>query len=368
MSATKRRGFTLIELLVVVAIIALLIAILVPSLNQARSRARTTMCLTRVGQMVKAFLLYADDFSETPPFVATMHYYPSGPDNDVPDPNETWLMDCLKAANGDPALARGLMRQIAYGAQETWPIKVPTNGTLLAYARFENTYRCPEFERITDPFKKQNAFNYTRAIWARYYRCQYEAMLDGIAADAVGDVQGPIMRPSKVYAPSEMAMVLDEQWDRHVATAGVYPSCGPGYKSGVTYTDNPYHSPYVCNDYGFFLDNIIAVSHGSLSTSDLHNLDVLENPETTPHLWKRGGVGFYDGHAALMRDTWPTFPLGLNARVKGRHMWRFASTGIRMQDEKTAVKCFINYMCYWQRGFDPMQKWGEQFLTPPPIR
>jgi len=54
------RGFTLIELLVVISVIALLIGILVPSLSKARRRARTTVCLTQLGQVGVAMQLYAD--------------------------------------------------------------------------------------------------------------------------------------------------------------------------------------------------------------------------------------------------------------------------------------------------------------------
>jgi prepilin-type N-terminal cleavage/methylation domain-containing protein len=353
----SRPAFTLIELLVVVAIIALLISILLPSLSRARSQARTTLCLTRASQMVKAFLMYAEDFNETPPFVATMHSYPSLPDSDVPDPNETWLMDCLSAAKGDLALARSLMRQIAYGPQESWPVSVPKSGILFSYARFENIYRCPEFERVSHPQKAQSVFNYSRAIWARYYRCQFEAQQDGVSGtDAVGDVQGPIMRPSKVYNPAQMGMVLDEQWDRHVATSGQYPG-------GANYTSNPYHSPYVCNDYGFALDNIIAVSHGSPVTTDLHKLDIRSGP-FDPFLWPRGGVGFYDGHAGLMRDPWPTFELGRNKRSATNYPWRFGGAGARWQNEVDAVRAFVASMCYWQRGFDPIQKYAGLLIPP----
>jgi prepilin-type N-terminal cleavage/methylation domain-containing protein len=62
--ARHSSGFTLIELLVVVAIIALLISILLPSLSKARSQARTTLCSCRVSQMVKAILIYSDDYEQ----------------------------------------------------------------------------------------------------------------------------------------------------------------------------------------------------------------------------------------------------------------------------------------------------------------
>lgn len=350
--APRRKGFTLIELLVVVAIIALLIAILLPALSKARSQARTTLCLTRIAQLTKAMLLYAEDYNETPPFVSTMHYY----GNDVPDPNERWLVDTKTESGGDDQVAIDLMREIAYGFEPNWPLPVPRNGMLFSYTRFENLYKCPEFERIADPDKAHNAFNYTRAIWARYYRPQLEAIEDGVTdCDAAGDVQGPIMKPSMVYNPAAMPMMLDEQWDRHVATAGNTFGCSA----------NPYDSPYVCNDYGFFIDNIIAVSHGAPTTSDLHELDVKSNPFTSPHLWKRGGVGFYDGHAELMRDPWPTFELGENERSPANSIWRFGSKRFRYPDEVSAVKAFISAMTYWQRGFDARQRWAS--LLEPPI-
>ncbi len=65
---TTRRAFTLIELLVVVAIIALLIGIVMPALNQARSQALITVCLTQCRQMGLAIAQYQHDYQMGAPF------------------------------------------------------------------------------------------------------------------------------------------------------------------------------------------------------------------------------------------------------------------------------------------------------------
>jgi len=63
----SKSGFTLIELLVVIAIIAILAAILFPVFAQAREKARQSGCQSNANQIVKAFMMYAQDYDETIP-------------------------------------------------------------------------------------------------------------------------------------------------------------------------------------------------------------------------------------------------------------------------------------------------------------
>ncbi|XVJ58661.1 MAG: type II secretion system protein [Tepidisphaera sp.] len=95
----RRLGFTLVELLVVIAIIALLIGLLVPSLAKARDAAKQTLCMSNLGQIVKAATTYSVD---------SKGFFCSGPfDNQVEEgygavETTGWVADMIRGGYGSP--------------------------------------------------------------------------------------------------------------------------------------------------------------------------------------------------------------------------------------------------------------------------
>jgi prepilin-type N-terminal cleavage/methylation domain-containing protein len=349
--AHRRSGFTLIELLVVVAIIALLIAILLPSLGKAREQARTTLCLSRINQLGKAFMGYADDFYEVFPFTSTLHESRTQGPNAI----ETWLANWSQGPTD-------AIKIVAYSPQDVWGDEitklVPRTGTLFPYTRFENLYRCPDFERQQQ--SEQHVFNYSRPAWGRLWRLYWEYTGNPGAPDPDwGGFDGPIMKACKVYNPAKLPLVLDEQWDRHIGTAGMLPDDG---------------SAYLAADYGFYIHNVIAAAHGAPVTSDIHNYDftVPNKQWYDPYLWKRGSACYYDGHAELLRDPWPTMSrsnskaangMEIHGSLRGKPPTGADRSSRFLRDEFPALMEYALWIIYAQRGMDP-----RAYSTNPPIR
>jgi prepilin-type N-terminal cleavage/methylation domain-containing protein len=291
----RRRGFTLIELLVVVAIIALLVAILLPSLNRARKQARTTLCASRIGQLTKSIFLYAEAFNETPPFLGRGYENIRTPQTRVyRDPgcdNQTGLF----WARLEDWLMPGMPDWWA-SEESTWPANARiSNGSLFSYARFENIYRCPEFEQRGVGRKSQNVFNYTRGITAR--KCWSKAFPEDGTQEAL--TAGPIMKFSNVYSPSTMWLMFDEQWDFHCAIP--IDQWNPNGKAGPgLLASNLYNFLMGIETIQCIAGDVLGSYHATAGKAPgLTGFRAIRASEM-------GSLSCYDGHVDLFRDPIPT--------------------------------------------------------------
>jgi hypothetical protein len=270
-------------LLVVVAIIGLLIAILLPSLSSSRAQARSTLCAARISQMTKSLFLYGDDFNELLPFNIIYGIMPGwgGGGNDF-DPNEDWLA------------GKDQMPKVFLSNQEDWSslgVDLPRSGSLFKYTRFPEVYACPDFIRRPEnglakftyygqAVEGQRVFNYTRAAWCR--RPTFDTS-SGLRLE----FDGPIMTVSKVYAPAQALMLMDEAWYANVgrgrrAEPGSYRACDPVWD----------------------VSSSLGLYHGSPWPGEAYFRNSAP-PLRTDIGVKRGNTSSYDGHVELYRDPCP---------------------------------------------------------------
>ena len=98
-SSSRAEGFTLIELLVVIAIIAILAAMLLPALSAAKARAQAVTCMSHYNQLMKACIMYSNDYHD---------YFPPNPDDGGTDAGYEWVCGDVEGwmpdvqANGSP--------------------------------------------------------------------------------------------------------------------------------------------------------------------------------------------------------------------------------------------------------------------------
>jgi len=337
------RGGALVQTVTSVGtVVALTTTILAPALIGLRDRNRQAVCTARIGMLTRAMLLYAAEYDETPPFMGLgwedIHY------DDEPSKD---LWSTQEAPNDIPTKSRW-----GWAVAESWVTQNPellwngtlpeedwpdfgvglSTGLLFEFARFENVYRCPEFERITDPDKSQNAFNYTRTVLGRkwimsgFYQGDPEP--DYWGSGAFGAV-GTILKTSQVFKPSLLSMLHDEWWLRHV---------GSSYLEHSPPRDVLVGGGWMANDCQHFLfGDEIGQYHGRGVFSEYFPRND-EPLNRDPNPVKRGSVAYYDGHVALERQWWVAFSeqhagtmigsLQTIVRFLGRQI--FAARGIRI--------------------------------------
>jgi prepilin-type N-terminal cleavage/methylation domain-containing protein len=97
----KRMGFTLIELLVVVAIIAVLVAMLLPALNQARMKAKLTLCANNLREIGVGIMAYSQENSDRYPAGNYFNYPWAGPADSDPINKPAFVQNVMKPYVGN---------------------------------------------------------------------------------------------------------------------------------------------------------------------------------------------------------------------------------------------------------------------------
>jgi hypothetical protein len=107
------------------------------------------------------------------------------------------------------------MKRIYLLPEEMWYTAndphLPESGSLHCCTRSPSVYRCPELERVSRRDKHQNAFNYTRNLFARKFDVDYF-----ISAGLSEGWHLGMLKPSAVYNTTRM-MMIDEAWDCYAA-------------------------------------------------------------------------------------------------------------------------------------------------------
>ena len=124
--------------------------------------------------------------------------------------------------------------------------------------------------------------------------CIRDRLLCGGFGDGLpkpGDLApGPILKLSTVYAPGSMFMLMDEQWDFHVAG---------------NYNGNPARGIIDFNGFDMWMGAESCHAFIADCIGDYHSVKGKDVDLSLIGAAKKGSVSFYDGHVELVRDPLP---------------------------------------------------------------
>lgn len=158
-----KKTFTLIELLVTIAIIAILAAMLLPALNQARTSARTSKCVSNMKQLGTADSLYIGDYSMPVPQCKESGY------TDKWTYNETFLS--YLGVRGTTVVEESKLCPEAVSRQKDG---APLTGLLGSYGQVEHGYalqgdwRIFTLAKLRNPSRKiryTDGLDFKASIW-----------------------------------------------------------------------------------------------------------------------------------------------------------------------------------------------------------
>lgn len=193
-SKSNKKGFTLIELLVVIAIIALLLSIIIPALSKVKEQAKSTICKTRLKELILAVHVYESETGSLP-----MNSFMSSDGTPV----------SAGAAGGVVLDYRWFNILAPYvGRQNINDVAERRN-----IASDYELFRCPTQDYLTRLFKEWDGVSaiYSPKTGAKLHNTGTGAGIYGYNVYFRGTMQGGLVytKSSQVKIPAELPLIAD---------------------------------------------------------------------------------------------------------------------------------------------------------------